>query len=137
MDQLSGAQYGQLLQSLLWSARPLNESITDRMDCGGVDAQIPALNAGTVDRAGCFRPGEVRAWGRLWGGWNSNDGDVNTPGYDEDQFVFWGGIDYAITSSWFVGAAGGGFQREVQRLKQNLILTSFPRSASIAWNGVL
>jgi transposase len=35
------------------------------------------------------------------------------------------------------GMAWGGFEREVQRSQANLILTSFPRSASIAWNGVL
>ncbi|MCP4211081.1 MAG: autotransporter outer membrane beta-barrel domain-containing protein, partial [Halieaceae bacterium] len=109
MDQLSGAQYGQLLQSLLWSARPLNESITDRMDCGGIDGQIADLNGNTVDRFGCFKPGEVNAWGRMWGSWNSNDGNISVPGYDEDQFGFWGGVDYAITSALFVGFAGGYF----------------------------
>lgn len=30
-----------------------------------------------------------------------------------------------------------GFHREVQRSQANLIWTSFPRSASMAWNGVL
>jgi AcrR family transcriptional regulator len=31
----------------------------------------------------------------------------------------------------------GGFHREVQRCQANLIWTSFPRSASMAWKGVL
>ena len=34
LDQLSGSQFAQEFQSVLWSLRPLNESITDRMDCG-------------------------------------------------------------------------------------------------------
>ena len=33
LDQLSGSQFAQLLQSQLYSLRPLNASITDRMDC--------------------------------------------------------------------------------------------------------
>jgi hypothetical protein len=31
----------------------------------------------------------------------------------------------------------GGFQGEAQRCQANRIWTSFPRSASMAWNGVL
>jgi len=38
---------------------------------------------------------------------------------------------------WLFREPLGGFRREVQRCQANLILTSFPRSASMAWNGVL
>jgi hypothetical protein len=31
-------------------------------------------------------------------GWNDNDGDINAPGYSEDQFGIWVGADYAINS---------------------------------------
>jgi outer membrane autotransporter protein len=55
----------------------------------------------------------VQAWGRVWGGWNSNDGDGNAPGYDENQFGIWGGVDYAIDSVWFAGVAFGYFDSDM------------------------
>ena len=69
LDQLSGSQFAQELQSVLWSLRPLNESITDRMDCGVNQSNIGPVARGYDDKAlggyepfGCFRPGQVQAW---------------------------------------------------------------------------
>ena len=51
LDQLSGAQFAQELQSVLWSLRPLNESITDRMDCGVNQSNIGPVARGYDDKA--------------------------------------------------------------------------------------
>jgi outer membrane autotransporter protein len=75
------------------------------MDCG-----LNYSNIGPVTNGyGCFRPQQVQAWGRVWGGWNNNDGDVNAPAYDDNQFGIWGGLDYAISDTWVFGVAGGWF----------------------------
>ena len=54
---------------MLWSLRPLNELITDRMDCGVNQSNIGPVAGGYGDKAlggyepfGCFRPGQVQAW---------------------------------------------------------------------------
>jgi uncharacterized protein with beta-barrel porin domain len=116
LQELSGAQYAQVLQSVLFSLNPLNESITDRMDCnlnqpgrmvvGGSAASGWAGGAAS----GCFTPHQVQAWARVWGGWNHDDGDVNAPGFNEKEFGVWGGLDYALNQNWFLGVAGGFFQ---------------------------
>ena len=120
LDQLSGSQFAQELQSVLWSLRPLNESITDRMDCGVNQSNIGPVSGSYGDKAlggyepfGCFRPGQVQAWARVWGGWNNNDGDVNAPGYDERQWGIWGGADYALGDTVILGAAGGFFRSDM------------------------
>ena len=114
LDQLTGAQYAQELQSVVWSLRPLNLAITDRMDCTLNDSNVGPVakgpysnNLGAYRPYGCFKPGQVQAWARAWGGWNNNDGDINAPGYDETQWGIWGGADYAVTDAVFVGFAGG------------------------------
>ena len=114
LNQLTGAQYAQELQSMLWSLRPLNEAITDRMDCRlnhnvgpvatGYDSTLSAYRP-----YGCFRPGQVQTWARVWGGWNNNDGDLNAPGYDETQWGIWGGADYALADTVSFGFVGGFF----------------------------
>jgi trimeric autotransporter adhesin len=114
LNQLTGAQYAQELQSMLWSLRPLNEAITDRMDCRlnhnvgpvatGYDSTLSAYRP-----YGCFRPGQVQTWARVWGGWNNNDGDLNAPGYDETQRGIWGGADYALADTVSFGFVGGFF----------------------------
>ena len=120
LDQLSGAQFAQELQSVLWSLRPLNELITDRMDCGLNQSNIGPVARGYDDKAlggyepsGCFRPGQVQAWARAWGGWNNNDGDANAPGYDERQWGIWGGADYALGDTVVLGVAGGFFRSDM------------------------
>jgi trimeric autotransporter adhesin len=120
LDQLSGSQFAQELQSVLWSLRPLNESITDRMDCGLNHSNIAPVARGYDDKAvggyeplGCFTPGQVQVWARVWGGWNNNDGDVNAPGYDEQQWGVWGGADYALGDTVVVGVAGGFFSSDM------------------------
>jgi outer membrane autotransporter protein len=120
LDQLSGSQFAQELQSVLWSLRPLNESITDRMDCGLNQSNIGPIARGYDDKAlggyepvGCFRPGHVQAWARVWGGWNNNDGDVNAPSYDERQWGIWGGADYALGDTVVLGVAGGFFRSDM------------------------
>jgi outer membrane autotransporter protein len=108
LDQLGGAQYAQYLQSVLWSLKPLNKSITDRMDCSlNLDYMRPV--SPETGPGGCFTPKQWQAWVRAFGGWNNNDGDVNAPGYSEDQLGIWVGVDYAINDRWFFGVAGGYF----------------------------
>ena len=34
LDQLAGAEFAQMIQSVLWSTGQINSSVTDRMDCG-------------------------------------------------------------------------------------------------------
>lgn len=108
LNQLAGAEFAQLAQSVLWSTGQLNATVTDRMDCGlNWDA-----GAGSSDARGamqCFDPGAVQVWGRIGGGWNNNDGDKNAPGYSEDQATFIVGGDYAINEQVFFGLAGGYF----------------------------
>jgi trimeric autotransporter adhesin len=115
LDQLTGAQFAQELQSVLWSLRPLNESITDRMDCSLNHSNIGPVASGYGNGGqpyGCFVPGQWQVWARAWGGWNHNDGDANAPGYDESQWAIWGGADYAISETFFLGAAGGFFKSD-------------------------
>jgi outer membrane autotransporter protein len=114
LDELSGAQYAQVLQSVLFSLNPLNESITDRMDCN-LNQPARMVVAGSAVTAGqqpfgCFTPHQVQAWARVWGGWNHDDGDANAPGFNENEFGVWGGLDYALNQNWFFGVAGGFFQ---------------------------
>ena len=119
LDQLSGAQFAQELQSVLWSLRPFNEAITDRMDCSLNHSNIGPVAGGYNDKSlgayqpdGCFVPGQWQTWARVWGGWNNNDGDANAPGYNESQWAIWGGADYAISETFFLGAAGGFFRSD-------------------------
>ena len=56
--------------------------------------------------APCIRPGQVQAWARAFGGWNNLSGDDNAPGFSEDQFGIWAGLDYGW-GAWFAGVAGG------------------------------
>src|SRR5262249_45516859 len=111
LDQLSGAQFAQMLQSVLWSGRPFDQAITDRMDCtvNRVYGNVPQT-AGTSWGSGCVTPDQWQAWARAWGGWNHDDGDRNAPGFNENQFGIWGGGDYAFDQAWFLGLAGGYFQ---------------------------
>jgi uncharacterized protein with beta-barrel porin domain len=115
LNQLTGAQYAQELQSVLWSLRPLNQAIADRMDCSlnhpnvGPVAGHDTKPSGTYRPYGCFRPGQVQTWTRVWGEWNHNDGDINAPGYDETQRGLWGGAEYSLTDTVSFGFAGGFF----------------------------
>jgi uncharacterized protein with beta-barrel porin domain len=120
LDQLTGSQFAQELQSVLWSLRPLNESITDRMDCGLKQSNIGPVVRGYDNKAsggyepvGCFRLGQVQAWARVWGGWNNNDGDVNAPSFDERQWGIWGGADYALGDTVVLGVTGGFFRSDM------------------------
>jgi outer membrane autotransporter protein len=106
LDQLTGAQFAQQLQSMVWSLRPLNESVNDRMDCSLNQPMVPVAQGYSY---GCFRPGQFQTWARGWGGWNHNDGDINAPGYDEQQGAIWGGGDYGISDTFMIGFAGGFF----------------------------
>jgi hypothetical protein len=70
LQELSGAQYAQVLQSVLFSLNPLNESITDRMDCN-LNQPARMVVAGSAVTAGqqpfgCFTPHQVQAWARVW-----------------------------------------------------------------------
>ena len=107
LDQLSGAQYAQQLQSMVWSLRPLDQSVTDRMNCSLNQPMVPVAQGYSY---GCFRPGQFQTWARVWGGWNQNDGDIDAPGYDEQQWAIWGGGDYGISDTFMIGFAGGFFR---------------------------
>jgi outer membrane autotransporter protein len=118
LDQLSGAEYAQHVQSVLWSTRAINRIVTERMECGdsagdyaradGSGASLTVKDA-PMSATGCFEPGEVSMWMRGFGSWNSLDGDRNAPGFDETQYGILFGADYSFNDSWFLGAAGGYF----------------------------
>ena len=113
LDQLSGAQYAQQLQSVIWSTRELNQTITDRMECliDGTSWQAgggePKPHAAATP--GCFQPGQWTLWAQGHGSWDRQRGDSQAPGYKEGQFGAYMGADYAFTPDWFLGAAGGYF----------------------------
>lgn len=104
MDQLAGAEYAQLMQSVLRSTGQLNASVTDRMDCS-INTNV--LETGADARKGCFDPNKFQVWARVGGAWNDSDGDIEAPGYSEDQTTVYIGGDYAINTNVFVGIAGG------------------------------
>jgi outer membrane autotransporter protein len=127
MDQLTGAEHAQHLRSVLWSTRAINRIITERMECDGenVYARSASATSGakvgnntvmpTADApmaTGCFEPGTASIWMRGFGQWNTLDGDENAPGYDETQYGFIFGGDYAFDENWFVGVAGGYFDSD-------------------------
>src|SRR5262249_57143269 len=93
LDQLSGAQFAQQLQSVLWSLRPLDESVTDRMDCGLNHQGVPIAQGYSY---GCFRPRPFQTWARVWGGWNNNHGSVEAPRYHYDKWAACGVGCYAL-----------------------------------------
>ena len=112
LDQLAGAEYAQMIQSVLWSTGQLNSSVTDRMDCG-LNWVPGAGSSGARGPNACFDPGHFQVWGRVGGGWNNNDGDANAPGYNESQGDFLVGGDYAINQRLFFGIAGGYFSSDM------------------------
>ena len=109
LNALSGAEFAQLDQSILWSTGQLNSTVTDRMDCG---ANWAASASGQEDKR-CFVPGRTQVWARVHGSWNNNGGDGNAPGYDESQQGIFGGADHAFANNWFVGLAGGYFTSDM------------------------
>ena len=122
LDQLSGAEYAQQLQSVLWSTRALNRVITERMECtdgstGGTQTSSAKLGDTTVmptadapmQSTGCFEPGEASVWMRGFGQWTALDGDDEAPGLDETQYGILFGADYSFDENWFAGIAGGYF----------------------------
>lgn len=122
LAQLSGAEYAQHLQSVLWSTRAVNNIISERMECSDGAAYVKTSNAAKVGgnaivptadapmaSSGCHAQGQASVWARGFGQWNSLDGDSNAPGYDEDQYGFMFGADYAFHESLFLGVAGGYF----------------------------
>jgi uncharacterized protein with beta-barrel porin domain len=133
LDQLSGAQFAQELQSVIWSTREINKTIAGRMDCmldsvavygangGGADAQgggadmpVKAPPRPAPVYTGCFVPGHWTVWAQGHGSWNHDDGDSNAPGYKETQYGAYIGADYALTPNWFVGIAGGYFNSDMR-----------------------
>lgn len=112
LDQLAGAEFAQMIQSVLWSPGQINSSITDRMDCG-LNWVGGAGASGARGPDACFDPGHVQVWGRIGGDWNTNDGDKNAPGYSESQSDFVVGGDYAINKNVFLGLAGGYFSSDM------------------------
>ncbi|MFM8745571.1 MAG: autotransporter domain-containing protein, partial [Aestuariivirga sp.] len=118
LHQLTGAEYAQHLQSVLWSTRAINRIVTERMECGGsardyvrADGSAASLGASEapISATGCFTPGEAALWMRGFGSWNSLEGDDNAPGLDETQYGILFGADYSFDGDWFVGLSGGYF----------------------------
>lgn len=122
LDQLSGAEYAQQLQSVLWSTRTLNRVVTDRMECtdgssGGTQTASAKVGDNTVmptadapmASTGCFEPGQASVWMSGYGQWTALDGDDEAPGLDETQYGILFGADYSFDESWFAGIAGGYF----------------------------
>ena len=123
LDQLSGAEYAQQLQSVLWSTRGLNSVITERMECTdgsmggstqtssakvGDNTVMPTADA-PMQSTGCFEPGQASVWMRGTGQWTSLSGDDEAPGLDETQYGILFGADYSFDENWFAGIAGGYF----------------------------
>ena len=133
LDQLAGAEYAQMLQSVLWSNRGMNRVVTERMACDrdGVYAgstsvnglNVASLGDGTnaeptadlpmaAGATGCFTPGKASLWVRGFGNFNEHYGDIEAPGYDEEQYGILGGADYAFNETWFAGLALGYFHSD-------------------------
>jgi outer membrane autotransporter protein len=115
-DSLAGAEYAQYLQSVLWSTRLLNRTITERMECdaswnAGQVASVDGMKikpvADVLQPGGCFDPGHAHLWGSISGSWNNHDGDEEASGYDETQYAFHVGVDYAFTEEFYAGIAAG------------------------------
>lgn len=122
LGQLSGAEYAQHLQSVLWSTRAINHIVSERMECTDGAAYVKTSDAAKVGdksvvptadapmgSAGCFQPGQASVWARGFGQWNNLSGDNNAPGVNEDQYGFLFGADYAFNEDLFLGVAGGYF----------------------------
>ncbi|MFO1123816.1 MAG: autotransporter outer membrane beta-barrel domain-containing protein, partial [Hyphomicrobiales bacterium] len=127
LNQLTGAEYAQHLQSVLWSTRTINRLVTERMECSGAtpgymetsglsadlgdgtSATATADAPSMADSNACFEPKRFAVWARGFGSWNSLDGDSEAPGFDEDQYGVIFGADYSFTEDWFAGLAGGYF----------------------------
>lgn len=126
LNQLSGAEYANHLQSVLWSTRAIDRIITERMECTDGSYQRTAdgsssvkvgnntvtPTADVVAATGCFHQGEGNVWMSGFGQWNSLSGDKNAPGYDETQYGILFGADYAFTDDFFAGLAGGYFNSQ-------------------------
>jgi outer membrane autotransporter protein len=124
LNALAGAEYAQYLQSVLWSTAQLNRTITERMECDAgwaasadastmVDGKKVSPTADIVEPMGCFEPGRAAIWGRVSGSFNEHDGDEEAAGYDETQFAFHVGADYAFTDTTYIGGVLGYFQSEM------------------------
>jgi outer membrane autotransporter protein len=124
LNQLGGAEYAQMLKSVLWANRGLNRVIYERMSCdrngiyentsttvNGMNVQ-PAADLAPV-ATGCFTPETASLWMRGYGSWNKQDGDQNAPGFKEDQYGILFGMDYAFDEVWFAGIAGGYFNSDL------------------------
>jgi uncharacterized protein with beta-barrel porin domain len=109
LDQLAGSQYAQQLQSVIWSTRELNQTVTDRMECNIEGAAMQTNGKPASNVPGCFQPGQWTAWVQTHGSWDRQKGDSNAPGYNEGQYGVYLGADYAFTADWFLGATAGYF----------------------------
>ncbi|WP_342641193.1 autotransporter domain-containing protein [Rhodoligotrophos ferricapiens] len=127
LNQLSGAEYAQQIQSALWSFRLLNNVVGERLrtvgpndncaitdyptasaDVGGstvapvADLYVPAPAPQVV-----CAPSQAQIWARATGQWSSDDGDANGPKYDQDTYAVYGGIDWGFSPLWKVGLTAG------------------------------
>jgi hypothetical protein len=123
LNQLSGAQYAQQLQSVIWSTRMLHQTVNDRMECfveGAAVTRPPAAGKMPTKapmrpgEEGCFTPGTWNVWIQGHGAWNNHKGDSEAPGYDENQWGIFGGVDYAPSAHWYAGIAAGYFSSNMK-----------------------
>ncbi|WP_395685452.1 autotransporter domain-containing protein [Aestuariivirga sp.] len=123
MDQLGGAEYAQHLQSVLWSTRSMQRTITERMECAdegtsndklasagkAAGARVMPTADTQMNATGCFDPGRGSLWVRGFGQVNTLQGGDNTPEMNESQAGVTFGGDYSFDENWFIGLAGGYF----------------------------
>ncbi|WP_416375882.1 autotransporter domain-containing protein [Parasphingorhabdus sp.] len=115
LSQLSGDQYAGYLQGLRNHSMQLNSLVSDQLDCAiSIDGPQKCSD----------RDGEVRLW--MLGSYNdvSVDTDVNSPGYDSENWSALLGADYT-TGNFTIGAFGGyrdsrmDFNRNNGRIKSD------------------
>ncbi|WP_137389778.1 autotransporter outer membrane beta-barrel domain-containing protein [Rhodoligotrophos defluvii] len=125
LNQLSGAEYAQQIQSALWSFRLLNNVVGERLrmvgpndNCAiasyptaaaevGGSAVAPAADLYVPAPAVVCAPSRASIWARVTGQWSSDDGDSNGPKYDQDTYAVYGGIDWGFAPTWKVGVTAG------------------------------
>ena len=125
LNQLSGAEYAQQIQSALWSFRLLNNAVGERLrlvgpndNCAVADYPAPAAAYGSSSvspvadlyvpaPAVVCAPNKAQIWAKVTGQWSSDDGDRNGPKYDQDTYAIYGGVDWGLDPVWKIGLTGG------------------------------
>ncbi|MCH7806997.1 MAG: hypothetical protein IH995_07635, partial [Proteobacteria bacterium] len=107
VEQLHGADYAQNMMTNLGSMAPLNYSIDDRLNAGPIASNN---RQGTT----LIQKGDVAIWARAQIVWGEADGDIEAPGYDQTQKVFYAGLDYAVNDDILIGFVAGYYDNELR-----------------------